>query len=61
MLLAKEVAHTTDVDGMLAQMTPQQWNEWVVIYKIWNPTDEGEPAKGNIGSALDTMRKMTGV
>ena len=28
MRLAEHVAHTTDVDGMLDSMTPQQWIEW---------------------------------
>ena len=28
MRLAEHVAHTTDVDGMLESMTPEQFNEW---------------------------------
>ena len=28
MRLAEHVAHTTDVDGMLASMTSQQFDEW---------------------------------
>ena len=28
MRLAEHVAHTTDVDGMLDAMTPEQWMEW---------------------------------
>lgn len=44
---------------MLASMTPQQFDEWVAAYRIWNPTDD-EP-KGDIKTALDTMRKLTGV
>ena len=28
MRLAEHVAHTTDVDGMLESMTPEQFDEW---------------------------------
>ena len=28
MRLAEHVEHTTDVDGMLDRMTPEQFNEW---------------------------------
>ena len=61
MLLAKEVAHTTDVDGMLAGMTPQQFDEWVIIWKIWHPPGDEEANPGDPVKALDAMRKLTGV
>lgn len=41
-------------------MTPQQFDEWVAAFRIWNPADDDEP-KGDITTALDTMRKLTGV
>lgn len=34
MRLAEHVEHTTDVDGMLDRMTPQQFDEWVVKDRI---------------------------
>lgn len=34
MLLARTVAHTTDVDAMLATMTPREFAEWVAMYHI---------------------------
>lgn len=34
MFLARTVAHTVDVDGMLARITPEQFNEWLALYNI---------------------------
>ena len=63
MRLAREVAHTVDVDGMLAGMTPQQFDEWVAVFSIWHSSDsdDTEPAKGDLLSSLGAMRKLTGV
>ena len=63
MRLAREVAHTVDVDGMLAGMTPQQFDEWVAAFSIWHSSDpdDTESAKGDLLNSLDAMRKLTGV
>lgn len=34
MRLAEHVAHTVDVDGMLAGMTPEQFDEWCIRDRI---------------------------
>lgn len=57
MWLAKEVAHTVDVDGMLDSMTPEQFQEWAVMVRIWNPEDK----KDKQPSSLDAMRQLAGV
>ncbi len=57
MWLAKEVAHTVDVDGMLEQMEPRQFKEWAAMFRILNPPPESE----NKESSLDTMRRLAGV
>ena len=48
MRLAEHVAKTTDVDGMLDSMTPQQWIEWQAKDRI-------EPI-GNNGACLILAR-----
>jgi hypothetical protein len=40
MRLAEHVAHTTDVDGMLAAMTPEQFNEWCAKDRVEPIGDE---------------------
>jgi hypothetical protein len=57
--LAKEVAHTVDVDGMLDSMTPRQFKEWAAMVKIWQADSETEEEKKP--SALATMRQLAGV
>jgi len=34
MRLAEHVAHTVDVDGMLSQMTPEQFAEWIAKDRV---------------------------
>lgn len=63
MKLARTVAHTTDVDGMLDRMHPEQFSEWMVEYKIepWGLEpfiEEGETEKP---SQLAAMRARIGV
>jgi len=61
MLLARTVAKTVDVDGMLAGMTPQQFDEWMVAFSIWNEPDDGQANHGNLSDALATAKQMAGV
>ena len=61
MLLARTVAHTTDVDAMLATMTPREFAEWVIMYNIrpWGielPIDGEEQQT----ASLDAFRSMAG-
>ncbi len=62
-MLARTVEGTTDVDGMLDRMTPEQFNEWFVMFKIrpWGiePTTEAE--EDNKPTSLATMRGLAGV
>ncbi len=57
MWLAKEVAHTVDVDGMLNGMTPEEFQEWAAMVKIWHPEEEGDKKP----TALASMRGLAGV
>lgn len=65
MILARTVANTIDVDGMLDSMTPQQFDEWMTAYIIrpWGiepAVEEAKPA-GDLNDSLTAMRRMTGV
>jgi hypothetical protein len=58
MKLAREVAHTTDVDGMLDRMAPEQFSEWLAMYSIWeSPPEEPENKPGGLAA----MRQLIGV
>lgn len=56
MRLAREVEHTLDVDGMLDRIGPEQFNEWLAMYRIWEPETEDQKPSG-----LAAMRSMIGV
>lgn len=61
MLLARTVAHTTDVDAMLATMEPREVAEWLAMYRIrpWGieiPADSDEQKS----TSLNTFRTMAG-
>jgi len=61
MLLARTVAHTLDVDGMLATMAPRQFDEWLAMWRLqhWGI----EPQLGEAGeqkSSLDTFKGLAG-
>ncbi len=62
MILARTVAHTVDVDGMLHAMTPQQFDEWQTMYVIrpWGIELADEPQEKKT-SSLDAMRSLAGV
>lgn len=59
MTLAKEVAHTVDVDAMLDSIEPQQFDEWVAYYKIVGLLDTGE--ENSLEQSLKTFRGLAGV
>jgi hypothetical protein len=61
MWLARTVAKTVDVDGMLANMTPQQFDEWMVAFALWDEPVGSESPRGNLGEALATAKQMAGV
>ena len=64
MFLARTVAHSTDVDGVLDSMTPEQFNEWLAAYSIqpWAIEPAIEEEKPNsISDSLTTGRRMAGV
>lgn len=58
MYLAAHVAHTTDVDAMLATMTPADFDEWMAVLRVWGvlgTSDESKP------DSLSVFRNMTGL
>ena len=59
MMLARYVAKTTDVDGMLHSMTPEQFNEWVAMFSIWNAGETED--KPSLEDSLKAMRGLAGV
>jgi hypothetical protein len=63
-MLARTVAHTVDVDGMLGGMTPQQFDEWMAMFTIrpWGiePTVEVEEPQ-SLDDSLNAMRRLAGV
>lgn len=63
MLLARTVAHTTDVDGMLHGMTPDQFNEWLAMYRVrpWGIEIQPDEENASQSSSLATFRGMAGV
>ena len=60
MFLARTVAKTTDVDGMLDRMTPQQCDEWAAMYRIRPWAMEPEPEQKPEGDSLSTFQRMAG-
>jgi hypothetical protein len=64
-MLARTVAHTVDVDGMLDGMTPQQFDEWMAMFTIrpWGiePAIEAEEKPDNLDDSLNAMRRLAGV
>jgi hypothetical protein len=62
MFLARTVEHTTDVDGMLARMTPEQFKRWVAMYSIrpWGVEMQAEDETPK-PSALSVMRQQAGI
>lgn len=62
MMLARDVAHTVDVDGMLASLTPQQFDEWIVMFNIWQEQrGDGEQQRPSLQQSLATFRGLAGV
>lgn len=63
MMLARTVEHTVDVDGMLERMTPEQFDEWMVLYTIepWGIEPAIESEEQPKASSLTTVRAMIGV
>lgn len=55
--LARHVAHTTDVDGMLAAMTPQQFNEWLAVLMCWGILGSEEASDEH---SLATFKQLAG-
>jgi hypothetical protein len=53
--LAREVAHTLDVDAMLDSIEPWQFDEWMAEYVI----EYGED-KPSLEDSLKTFRGMAG-
>jgi len=62
MKLARTVAHTTDVDGMLDSMTPQQFSEWLAMYTIepWGVELVSEE-KPKCPNPMEVMKAQAGV
>lgn len=62
MILARTVAHTVNVDGMLEQMEPRQFDEWMAAYitRPWGIEPAVESDERPVDS-LTAMRRMTGV
>ena len=64
-MLARTVAHTVDVDAMLASMTPAEFDEWLAMYAIrpWGiePPTEPEKPESDLKTSLNAMRGMTGM
>jgi hypothetical protein len=60
-VLAKEVEHTVDVDGMLDRMTPKQFAEWCIMHKIWDEQSKAEDKPEPLENSLEVMRRMAGV
>ncbi len=60
-MLAKEVEHTTDVDGMLDRMTPRLFAEWCIMHKIWDEQSKAGEEKPTFSDSLNAMRQQAGV
>ena len=58
MYLAAHVAHTTDVDAMLATMTPHEFDEWMSVLRIWGVLGASEENKQD---SLSVFRNMAGL
>lgn len=62
-MLAKEVEHTVDVDGMLDRMDPKLFAEWCIMHKIWDEQANaaGEPQQSDDPLNMNAMRRLAGV
>lgn len=62
-MLAREVEHTVDVDGMLDRMTPEQFEKWRIMYKIWDEQAKaaGEPQPSDDPLNMKAMQRLAGV
>ena len=58
MYLAAHVAHTTDVDAMLAGMTPGEFDEWMIVLRVWGVLGTADESKQD---SLSVFRNMAGL
>jgi hypothetical protein len=61
MLLAAFVEHTTDVDGMLDSMHPEQFKEWELFFEMLLRSIGQLLEAPDRPSSLQLMRQMAGV